>query len=205
METKVKELFESGYNYKEIGLELGKDPRTIKKIVLNNGFKQLNYIRRSDYSLNEGYFNEINDKQLWLIGLLAADGWIKNNTLGISQSGQHGEKLINYIKDELKYGGVVYTATTICELAFSIIITSHKFVDVLSKFNIVEKKSLIYELPKLKNEYELRDFIRGYIDGDGSVGVYDNGNGHEYLVISFVGTKNFINNASQKIPKDLVV
>ena len=112
MVTKVKELFEAGYYYSEIATKLGKDPRTIKKIVINNDFKRLTTIRRSKYSLNESFFDEVGDIQLWLIGLLAADGWVTNNNIGLSQSGKHGEELVNYVKNIIGYSGIVYTSTT---------------------------------------------------------------------------------------------
>lgn len=200
METKVKELFEAGYYYSEIAIKLGKDPRTIKKIVINNDFKRLTTIRRSKYSLNESFFDKIGDIQLWLIGLLAADGWITKNNIGLSQSGKHGEGLINYVKDIINYGGVVYTSTTTNELAYSISFTSNKFVKILEKYNIVNSKSLIYKLPELNTEDELRSFTRGYVDGDGSIGIYDNGKGYRSLVISFVGTKEFIDTIGSKLP-----
>jgi hypothetical protein len=200
MKTKVKELYEAGYYYTEIATKLGKDPRTIKKIVINNGFKKLTTIRRSKYSLNESFFDEVGDTQLWLIGLLAADGWIRKNSIGLSQSGNHGVELINYVKNIIDYSGVIYTSTTTNELAYSISFTSNKFVKILEGYNIVNGKSLIYKLPELNTEDELRSFTRGYIDGDGSIGIYDNGKGYKSLTISFVGTKEFIDTIGDKIP-----
>lgn len=201
MEKEIKELYENGFNYKEIGEKLGKDQRTIKKIVINNGYQQLLKIRRCKYDLNENFLNHIGDNQLWFLGLMASDGYIINeNRFGISQSGENGEKIIKYLKEILEYNGPIYFGKTIGKDKHSLIITSNKLVIELSKFNIVNKKSLIYEVPKLNSEFEVRDFVRGYIDGDGSIGVYDNGNGYEYLVTSFVGTENFIKNIGKLIP-----
>lgn len=201
IEKEICKLYENGYNYKEIGLELNKDPRTIKKIILKHGVTPKIKLRRSKYNLNESYFDNVNEKQLWLISLLAADGWIKNGKyIGISQSGDNGYKLIKYIKRELEYDAPTYHKETDYSVAHSINITSEKFCSILSKFNIVENKSLIYELPKLKNLTEFKSFLRGYIEGDGSVGVYDNGSGYEYVVVSFVGTKNFIETCEEWLP-----
>jgi hypothetical protein len=151
--------------------------------------------------LDENYFEKIESKQLWFLGLMASDGFIINDkSFGISQSGYFGNKIIKHIKEELKYGGPIYSGNTIGEDYYALTITSDKLVSEFSKFNIKNKKSLVYELPSFKSEIEVRDFVRGYIDGDGSVGVYDNGNGYEYLVISFVGTKNFINELGKILP-----
>jgi hypothetical protein len=201
MKNTIKEMYENGFNFKQIGLELGKDPRTISKIVKNNDYKQKNIIRNSKYELCETYLDCENDKKYWFLGLMAADGFIINkNSFGISQSGFFGKRLVEYLKKELEYNGPIYSGSTIGENYYNLTITSNHIVNKLSEYNIVNKKSLIYEFPNINGDDNIRDFIRGYVDGDGSVGVYDNGNGHQYLVISFVGTKNFINKASQKIP-----
>lgn len=201
IEKQICELYENGYNYKEIGLEVNKDPRTVKKIILKNGVTQKVKLRRSKYHLNETYFDVINQKQLWLIGLLAADGWIKDGRyIGISQSGDDGNKIIEYIKNQLQYNAPTYHEETGYEIAYSINITSHKLCRILSEYNIVENKSLIYTLPKFRSERQFKSFLRGYIEGDGSVGVYDNGNGSKYVVISFVGTKEFVEGCEEWLP-----
>jgi len=198
--NKVINLFKSGLNYKEIGIELNRDPRTVGKIVKNSGVEQNRVKRRSKYNINEDYFKVLNSESLWLVGLLAADGWIKKDRfIGISQSGDEGEDMIEEVKRLLEYNAPTYEKDTIGRKAYSINITSNKIVNDLSKFNIVPSKSLIYELPELNGD-DFRDYLRGYIDGDGSVGVYDNGNGYEYVVISFVGTKDFVEKCSELTP-----
>jgi hypothetical protein len=201
MEDKIKELYENGFNFKQIGLNLNKDPRSISKIVKNNGYKQKIVLRNSKYGLNENYLDNASDRKFWFLGLMAADGFIINeNSFGISQSGFFGYQLIGHLKEELKYGGPIYSGETIGENYYNLTITSNHLVKKMSEYNIVNKKSLIYEFPILNNVNEVRDFIRGYVDGDGSVGIYNNGSGHKYIVVSFVGTKNFIVSASKKIP-----
>ena len=85
-------------------------------------------------------------------------------------------------------------------MAYIISVTSNKFVKILENYNIVNSKSLIYKLPVLNTEDELRSFTRGYVDGDGSIGIYGNGKGYKCLVISFVGTKEFIDSIGGKLP-----
>lgn len=202
MNDKIKELFERGLNYTEISKITNLSTWKIKNTVLRNGYKKIGKIRRSRYSLNENYFDIIGEKQLWLIGLLAADGYIniRGSLFSITQSNSYGFDIINYIKSELEYSGPIYTSTTTCQLAYSLYITSEKIVKKLSEFNIINNKTLIYKLPKFKNDYDFRNYIRGYIDGDGSIGIYNNGSNCIYLVISFVGTEEFIKSISEKIP-----
>ena len=66
--------------------------------------------------------------------------------------------------------------------------------------NITPAKSLTYEYPDGLSTELIPSFIRGYIDGDGTVGTYDNGKGCKSLIICFVGTKNFINSVASIIP-----
>lgn len=201
VEKVICNLYENGYNYKEIGLEINRDPRTVKKIILKNGISPKIKLRRSKYTLDETYFDNITDKQLWLIGLLAADGWIKDGKyIGISQSGDNGNSIIEHIKSELHYDAPTYHQETGYKIAHSINITSEKFCKILSNFNVIENKSLTYTLPDFNDINQFKSFLRGYIEGDGSVGVYNNGNDSKYVVISFVGTKEFIEACEEWLP-----
>ncbi len=138
--------------------------------------------------LNDSFFQKESQELYWLIGLLAADGCVKDNRVNISQSGEKGFKLIKYIKKLIGYKGKIYKSRN----AYIIQFTSNIAVNLLKQFNVVEKKSLIYKFPKIKKQY-LKSFIRGYFDGDGSVGVYYNKKSNStYLCTSIVGTKDFI-------------
>jgi DNA-binding NarL/FixJ family response regulator len=44
--TEIIRLYKDGLNYKEIGSELNRDPRTIGKIVKNSGVEQIKIKRR---------------------------------------------------------------------------------------------------------------------------------------------------------------
>lgn len=198
--SRIIRLFKDGLNYKEIGVKLNRDPRTVSKIIKSSSVEQSRVKRRCKYNVNEEFLENITSESMWLIGLLAADGWIKKDRyIGIAQSGDEGSDIITEVKRLLSYNAPTYEKETIGRISYSINITSNKLVDNLSKYNIIPNKSLIYKLPNLDGD-NFRDYLRGYVDGDGSIGVYDNGNGYEYLVISFVGTKDFINECSKLIP-----
>lgn len=57
----------------------------------------------------------------------------------------------------------------------------------LIKYGCVPRKSLKLKFPRIPNKY-VGHFIRGYFDGDGSIGI----NHPNTIKISFLGTKNFI-------------
>lgn len=149
---------------------------------------------------NENFFDEIREKQAWLIGFLVADGFINkdNRILTLAQSGNRGLELIQYVIKLLDANFHIYKSKTMAKNSYQISFISSKFVEILAKFNIVNKKSLIYQFPKtLKRKY-IKDFIRGYIEGDGCIGIFKT-NTTSYLLVSFVGTEQFINACQEKI------
>jgi len=139
----------------------------------------------------------------WLLGLLASDGNINNNTFSITQSKKCGKDLIYYIKDQLNYNGVVYENDTASgNKSYSLTISSKDIVSYLSKYNIIKNKTYNFILPDIDSEEYFNYFIRGYFEGDGSVGIYDNGNGIEYIQSSIYGQKNVIEQIGEFINAD---
>lgn len=153
-----------------------------------------NYFKR--YEVNDNFFDFIGEKQAWLLGMLAADGSISNDrTFSISQSNKHGLELINTIKEMIGFKGKVSHYKN----AHSISLTSEKIAENLAKFNIIPRKSLVYEFPDQLPKDKYVPFLRGYFDGDGSCGIYDTGTTN-VLCMSFVGTEKFIERCKEIIP-----
>ena len=63
--------------------------------------------------------------------------------------------------------------------------------DLKTNFNIIPRKSLILTPPNIHNKNEIDSFIIGYIDGDGSVGLYKSKR-QKSLTISMLGTKEML-------------
>lgn len=163
------------------------------------------------YSINENFFDTIGPEQSWLLGLFAADGSVsKEKYISISQSKSVGLKLIKHIKNILSYDGKIYTGNQKMGdkkyVSYSLWFSSPKIANIFKQFNIVNNKTLIYELPDTAMDF--KNFLRGYFDGDGSVGIYGNGNKKgetKYLQASFVGTKNFISQCQDRIMSEGVI
>jgi hypothetical protein len=157
------------------------------------------------YGVNDEYFNTLNSTKAWILGLIASDGNIKRGGyFSISQSGDNGKKIISFIKNKIGYSGKIYVGKTYRKKSYSIQIYSPKIINELSKYGIVPVKSLIYNIPDLSEETKdfysfLEDFLRGYIDGDGCVGIYFSGTTYS-LLISLVGTENFIKKINSLVP-----
>jgi hypothetical protein len=162
-------------------------------MFVSNSNNRINYV-------NDDYFDVLKGEQYWLLGLFASDGYItKKKYVGLSQSGNNGFELIKYINKILENENKVRVQKTICQPSYKLYFSSKKIGEVFEKFNIVEAKTDIYKLPEIKEKY-FNDFIRGYFEGDGSVGIYNNGKGVKYLCASFVGTKEFIKSCNNRIP-----
>lgn len=148
------------------------------------------------YDIDYSFFENKEKEFYYFIGLMASDGNVKNNkTFSLAQSGDSGMRLLKSILQKLNSNHTIYKYKN----SNSFTITNEKIVNILADYNIVPNKTLIYKLPKLKTT-ELKYFLQGYIDGDGSIGIYDNGSGTKVLTISFVGTENFIKSVYEQIP-----
>lgn len=140
------------------------------------------------YTVNENAFDGKTSLSQWALGLMASDGNVQNGkTVRISQS-EINYDLLEFLKTYLEHNGEPYHNK---KLNYRLLTWTNKsHINQLEKYGIVENKSLIYKLPN--KDLLTYDFLRGYIDGDGCVGVYNNGKGIYYLIISWVGTKEFI-------------
>lgn len=129
-----------------------------------------------NYTLNEDAFTDFSDKETcyWL-GVMYTDGYISKtkytNRFGISVQASDKEWLLKF-KKYLNYNGDVHQyevsqgykpGTQYARLC----IGNNKIVENLEKIGVIEHKTkLINSLPKVNC---LDDFIRGVVDGDGSL------------------------------------
>lgn len=132
------------------------------------------------YNLIDTSFSTYNTESCYWAGLMAADGHIKKQgnsfSIGLKESDKnHLEKFKKWLKFEgsllLMKNTYSYKDKENIKYAYSIQATSHEIVDDLDKnFGIVNNKSLTIKPPLRIVQPELIDcFIKGYIDGDGSV------------------------------------
>lgn len=177
----IKQYKDEGKSMAALGREWHCDPSTIKNILNAYGEKgrTLSEARRNylKYTLNENIFETIDtpDKAYWL-GVMYSDGYISlkkyTNSFGISVA----EKDINWLekfKNFLGYNGEIKKYTTgigsyVEDIEYvRLIIGNNKIVEDLKKLGVVEHKTkIISKIPEIPYK---DDFIRGYIDGDGSL------------------------------------
>lgn len=171
----------------------------IRRLLKENGYTNLD----SRNTVNHNFFKLKTPEMFWLLGMIASDGNIKNDKIwDISQSGENGFNIINYITKLINHSNKIYTKHTKGKDAHSIVISSSEMVKDLKKYKIMERKtlSLNFDYSIFNNNQEhFKSFIRGYIDGDGCVSVSHQKN-IRILNISFVGNHNFINDLCSYLP-----
>jgi len=157
------------------------------------------------YTVNDNFLKEVGPEQAYFIGLMAADGSIakspkakqnKFRYLKLSQSGYNGLKTIKYITNLLESDCKIYSDPKISSHSFQI--TSISIVSELIKIGVTPNKTLTLGWPKISPLLS-NHFMRGYIDGDGSVGIYKRGGG-TYLSLSYVGTEEFVKSSILFLP-----
>lgn len=164
-----------------IGKKWSCDPTTVKNILKAYGIsgRTLSEARRNylNYTINENIFENIDtpDKAYWL-GVMYSDGFISKtkytNKFGLSVAEKDKEWLEKF-KEFLGYNGEINTYFT-GKTAFKpnlpyvrLLIGNNKIVSDLEKNGVVEQKTK--KINKIPNIDFIDDFIRGYIDGDGSL------------------------------------
>lgn len=182
---------------KEIGENFNIDSQTIRKVLVESSVpirtkgevKQLRdskWIYRK-HALNEDYFKTWSNEMAYILGFIAADGCIYTNSdfstgrekrrsiVKINLQESDFDHLVK-IRNAFDYEGEVkiydsggYGKKKGLKYA-SLDINSMTMVEDIKAIGIRERKSLDKEIPlSLPEEYEL-DYIRGYFDGNGSVG-----------------------------------
>lgn len=181
-EMNIIKEYQKGNSYRDLGKKYGCDPSTIGNILkaYESEARTLSQARRNflNYTLNEDVFSKIDtpDKAYWL-GVMYSDGYISKtnkytNYFGLTIAKKDREWL-EKMKSFLNYSGEIkeYLTTESSYVKNSpyvkLLIGNNKIVKDLEKWGVVEHKTTkINSLPPIDF---LDDFIRGYIDGDGSL------------------------------------
>jgi len=159
-----------------------------------------NSVNSKQYSFNENYFENIDteDKAYWL-GFVYADGFITskrkhdNRSLGISlgiKDESHLQKLNYCLNSNTPVNKYIETAGFgIGNKYCRVIYVSKKLTNDLIKHGVYENKTDIITSPNTIPYKYIKDFIRGYFDGDGSIWKQDS---NTQVNIGFVGTNDLL-------------
>lgn len=185
-------LINQKYRVRDILNILKISKRTLYNYLNKYGLK----IPKIEYFDNT-VFNTIDDeeKSYWL-GFLYADGYVSsknNNSVELSLSSIDIEHLLNYnsfLKNNKSIKvSKVFINDKMYERCRSLVTDKH-FHDSLIKLGCIPQKSLTLKFPDINIFSEpklINHFIRGYIDGDGSVYISKNN-----IKVDIIGTKEFL-------------
>ena len=202
-----KEIFEkylSGKSFVTISKEIGLPAWIITKIYKDNGgIVRTDREQALKYTCNDDFFEVIDteEKAYWL-GFMYADGYIvaprKYNTIRVGISITKGDKNhLEKFKKTINFTGKIHDynggkskykgSKPYCR----ILISSPKMAqDLIDKGCIIEKTDkLKYPSTDIVPKHLEKHFIRGLIDGDGSITINTKGT-HDTYCLKFTGTEN---------------
>ena len=166
-EEKLVELYKEGFSIRKIRELFGGIHYNTVKRILNKYNIPLKTMAQSHYGdeRNENIFEEIDteEKAYWL-GFLCGDGCIHGNYIKVVL--KHND--INHLKKFRKFLNAESVKIIQKDNYCSFSIGCKKIAEDLKKHGCVERKSLILEPSKIKEEFYY-DWIRGLWDADGGI------------------------------------
>jgi len=165
------------------------------------------------YKVNDSFLDKIdNQDKAYLLGLWYADGTVyeKQHIIKIDLI---DKELLEKVKNFLEYNGKIWKYEQgikyfdgkgyECNDSYRLRINSKRLTKRLIDLGCVPNKTYILKFPteeQLPNEF-LKDFIRGYFDGDGGISYWipntKNNTNWKKFSINFCGTTDIINNISK--------
>lgn len=125
------------------------------------------------YTFNIDKFKEESREKYYWLGFLGADGAIVNNTLSIELNSIDKKQLYKFnawCESTARITDRVNNMNSKCSKTN---LNSVELINYLKKYGLIQNKSSSFEMINIPNIYSL-DFVRGYIDGDGTVAMKGN-------------------------------
>lgn len=179
---------ELGFNYNLIYYYKKKYGITTNKI----GYAKFTNRYKKIYFCDDNFFEKPNLLNCYYAGFIAADGNIyKNKILSFGLAKKDDSILIRF-KNDIKYNGIIRYGICNGYEYCNLTINSIKICsDLYKNFNITPQKSLTLLPPNLESDDLIDAFICGYIDGDGSIGIY-NHTCRDNISVQMLGTKEML-------------
>jgi len=191
-----------------VAREFGIDADRLRYFLVRAGVMDSS---RSRLSYGRHYFDSIDteDKAYWL-GFIYADGNIRSKRYGhdkdvldLTISKSDIEHLIKF-KECIGYEGEIkHVQDKRGHKSVRISLSSSELVSSLLDKGLIPKKSMVIQYPKwiAGNEFE-RHFVRGYVDGNGSLYTYL-ANGKPKFCVNFCGSLDVVDSIGDFISRNL--
>lgn len=193
---KICDWYLNGMSTVKIGKLFGTWNHTIANVLQEKGIDRDRRLSTRTYTLNEHYFDEIDTPtKAYIYGFLLTDGSNNPDKQTVSISLQEEDKAIlermrqeiestkplEYLDYSNKHDfGYHY------KNQYRMLLFSDKICSALTKHGLVKNKSLVIEFPHFDDSL-MPAFIRGVMDGDGSIGLYNKST----ISVSLTATKMF--------------
>ncbi|MGL5331215.1 MAG: hypothetical protein ACRDD7_18265 [Peptostreptococcaceae bacterium] len=155
--------------------------------------------RNYKHTCNDDVFDELNECSLYWLGFLWADGHVsdKDSHIQINLSNKDREQLIR-LKCFLECSNEI---REVKNNKVALIFNSKKINDRLKELGMTSTKKFRTNFPDymLSNEYYMQHFLRGYLDGDGSIMLCKTKQGKPMIKAKFTGCDDFIHSLGQWI------
>ena len=197
--TAIKEYLNTNENERsltKISKKYNISRQTLSKKLKENGYHVEN--QQNKPRLNEDVFDNMNSEhQFYWLGFMYADGNISStgNRIEIRLSIKdidHLEKFRKFLNLSSKIRTGVCDGFGFCHLS----VRNKHLWNTLNNLGCVPAKSLILKFPDeslFNNKENIFHFIRGYIDGDGCLSIYNNYNKTSMRTeLNLVGTEQFL-------------
>ena len=208
----VIRFYEAGKTMYEVADEIGTSYTTVFNCLKRHGVKSR---RSADYRpssfFDEHFFDNITtEEQAYFLGFMFADGCVlsdRNYSIRINLH-EKDREILERFRALLRLTYPLYRFNTLNQYCLQV--SSKHMSERLTELGCVRRKTLILKFPKwLPSELE-RHFIRGYFDGDGTVGIYEmkkprtgRTTTHPKVSLSITGTKLFCQGTASVLQRDL--
>jgi intein-encoded DNA endonuclease-like protein len=178
MEKEIVELYKEGFSNKELSERFNMHRMKIQRILNRNKIPLRGHelTQRKHFIKKDFLFENIDSAdKAYFLGFSYADGSVFGTSLTISLNEKDRKILEEFsllFYDKIKLGfkksrtseirGKLCTSTP----QYYLNINCKELIENLSKHGLIPNKSFVLRFPKIPEEF-IRDFIRGYFDGDG--------------------------------------
>lgn len=212
-------LYKQGKDTAEIARIIGHGQSTVYRWVVASGTKTRSLADAKESAKNTNAFATVTPESAYWVGFLMADGCVTHSRAGRQETRisirlqeadeSHLQKFLDFVGSANVISRGVSTGYAKGKSRFaSCSVSSRKLAADVGKFGVVPRKTTNAEVKHLESNI---DFWRGCIDGDGSVGIYQDRNsmratvtlcGSPLLMSQFCGFVNAsISGASVRPPK----
>lgn len=171
----IVNMYSKGVTVDDIVKKYRVSEQTIYGVLKLRDVRLLDYGEHSKiYTLNEHYFDVIDtDNKAYVLGLLYADGCNTETsiTLSLKSCDKHIlESINNELSSNRPLKFLPYSQqNSNWSDQYRLTITNKYMAMQLSKLGMVKNKSLILTFPEWIDDDLIPSFVRGYMDGDGSI------------------------------------